>query len=128
MVIKTVSSTFFVVESLVGSFCTSVTITVLVSVASNVTGVNKTEGRVVIKLSDSVMSTISSSVKKLGSMVVSLSISAPIVVLATLSGIGVGVIEAGVESIKLAVEISVSPPLSVRARVVSAFIIAVKSC
>ena len=126
MVIKTVSSTFFVVESLVGSFCTSVTITVLVSIVSNVTGVNKTEGRVVVKLSDSVMSTISSSVNKLGSMVVSLSISAPIVVLATLSGIGVGVIEAGVESIKLAVEISVSSPLSVTVTVVSAFIIAVK--
>ena len=121
-VINTVSSTFFVVDSFVGSFCTSVTITVLVSVAGSVTGLIETWVVVVVKPSDSVISLISSSVNKLGSTVVSVSISAPIIELATLSVIVVGVVEAGVELIRLDVEIVISSPLSVTARVVSAFI------
>ena len=128
VVIKTVSSTFFVVESFVGSFCTSETIRVLVSVTGNITGVNETKGGVVVKLSDSVISIISSSVNKLGSRVVSVSISLPIMVLATLSVIVVGVFEAGAELIRLDVEIVTYSPLSVTARVVSAFIMAVKTC
>ena len=127
VVIKMVSSTFFVVDSFVGLFGTSVTIKVLVSVAVNVTGVNKTMGAVVVKLSDSVLSTISSSVNRLGSIVASVSTSASIMVLASVSGMVASVIEIGVVSIKLAVEVVISPLLAVTAWVISDFMIKVKS-
>ena len=127
VVIKMVSSTFFVVDSFVGLFGTSVTIKVLVSVAVNVTGVTKITGAVVVKLSDSVISTISSSVNRLGSIVASVSISASIMVLASVSGMVASVIEIGVVSIKLAVEVVISPLLAVTAWVISDFMIKVKS-